>query len=106
MRLHSQTRQLLAGAYALGTLSGRARRRFQRMLERDIELRHAWQAWEERLAHLAPDMPAVRPPDSAWSRIEQQLEQVPARTKSPRWNLLIVIFAAVALLVLWLKVRR
>ncbi len=46
-------RDKLAAEYVLGTLRGRARARFQRLLRYDPALRRAVDAWEERLLPMA-----------------------------------------------------
>ena len=44
--------RMLAAEYVLGTLHGRARARFRRLLTHDVMLRHEVQDWERRLAGL------------------------------------------------------
>jgi anti-sigma-K factor RskA len=60
----------LAAEYALGTLRGRARRRFEQLLLTLPSARDALQAWEERLAGLAAAVPPQRPPRRVWQAIE------------------------------------
>ena len=53
MRYHDPTLiSLLAGEYVLGTLTGRARRRFDRLLAGRADARVAVAEWEGRLAFL------------------------------------------------------
>ena len=52
----------LAAEYALGTLRGPARRRFERRLSDDTYLRDLAEDWELRLNLLAESAPAVAPP--------------------------------------------
>jgi DNA-directed RNA polymerase specialized sigma24 family protein len=96
-----------AAAHALGTLSPRARRRFRALLMRDIAARRAWQQWEQRLSTLTPDIPTVRPPDNAWGAIEKRVDpKTPARARAQvRWLLAAVVIAAIALVLVWRKVR-
>jgi anti-sigma-K factor RskA len=75
---HPELRQHLAAEYALGTLRGLARRRFERVLAADPGLRDLVQDWELRLNLLAESAPAVAPPDRVWQRIEQRLGPVRA----------------------------
>ncbi|MGB0954383.1 MAG: anti-sigma factor [Panacagrimonas sp.] len=82
-----EQRELLAAEYVLGTLSGRARRRFERQLARRPELQAEVEYWEARLAHFARLDP-VTPPDDMWQRIEQAVDQrhvrvVPLRRPVP-----------------------
>jgi len=85
---HPELRERLAAEYALGTLRGLARRRFERVLATDPALRAQVQDWELRLNLLAESAPAVAPPARVWQRIEQRLGPVPARAGvvSRWWN--------------------
>lgn len=107
MRLQGRTLDQVAGAYALGTLSPRARRRFESLLLRDIHIRRAWQQWEQRLSEFTADIPPVRPSDRAWAAIEKRLQQKQApREKSQlRWLLAAALIVGIALVALWWKVR-
>jgi anti-sigma-K factor RskA len=107
MKLQGRALQQMAGAYALGTLSPRARRRFESLMLRDIHIRRACQQWEQRLAEFTADIPPVRPPDRAWSDIEKRLDQKPPqRARRPqRWLLGAAMITALAIL-LWWKFRR
>ncbi|HTO83114.1 MAG TPA: anti-sigma factor [Methylomirabilota bacterium] len=81
-----ELRERLAAEYALGTLRGLARRRFERLLADDAELRRLVEGWELRLNTLAETAPAVAPPARLWQRIEQRLGPLP--TMAPRAGLL------------------
>ncbi len=48
-------RQILAAEYALGSLHGAARVRFERLLRDDAELRRLVQEWQDDLAPLASE---------------------------------------------------
>jgi anti-sigma-K factor RskA len=103
MKPQGETLQHLAAAHAAGILSGRARRRFEAILERDPAARRAWHQWEERLSGLVPPLPPVRPSAQIWQRIESRVTAKPATRKAaPRaWVLiaaLIVGSAAVLIL--------
>ncbi len=63
----------LAAEYVLGTLRGRARRRFERWLV-SPQVGEIVKAWEERLAGLEPRLDRVAPPTTAWRGIENRLE--------------------------------
>ena len=69
----------LAREYALGTLAGPARRRFERVLRQTPAAMLAVGAWQERLAGLAGAVPAMRPRESVWRALEQRLFVSPAR---------------------------
>jgi anti-sigma-K factor RskA len=68
----------LAREYALGTLAGPARRRFERVLRQAPAALRAVGAWQERLSGLAGAVPPMQPGDSVWRGLEQRLF-VPAR---------------------------
>jgi len=76
----------LAREYALGTLAGPARRRFERLLRETPAAARAVGAWQERLNGLAGAVPAMQPGDSVWRSLEQRLFAAPA---APRrlWGL-------------------
>jgi anti-sigma-K factor RskA len=59
----------LAAEYVLGTLRGRARRRFERLARSDPALGEAVRKWEERLLPLAEELPPVAPPMRVWTAI-------------------------------------
>lgn len=65
----------LAAAYALGTLRGGARRRFESLARQDPAIRATALVWQSRLAGLVELQPAVAPPPELWSRIDAQLTQ-------------------------------
>ena len=64
-----QLRDKLAAEYVLGTLHGRARSRFVRLMADDAGLRREVGAWETRLTPLADTVPAVTPPSRVWRKI-------------------------------------
>lgn len=71
-------RRALAAEYALGTLQGRARRRFQKLLAKDSGLQHEVGFWEQRLRGLGPPLPAIQPRAQVWVRIAQVIGAAPA----------------------------
>jgi anti-sigma-K factor RskA len=63
----------LAGDYALGTLRGGARRRFERQLQQRPALRERVERLQQRLAPMAARLPAASAPAHTWNRIETRL---------------------------------
>jgi len=75
----------LAAEYVLGTLRGRARRRFERWLV-SPQVGTLVKAWEERLAGLEPPIESVTPPATVWRGIEAKLElRKMKRAPAMRW---------------------
>jgi anti-sigma-K factor RskA len=66
-------RDKLASEYVLGTLHGRARKRFESLLRADSGLLESVRAWQERLIPLAQALPALAPSTGALERIERRL---------------------------------
>ena len=63
----------LAASYALGTLRGGARRRFEILARDNATLRAAALIWQSRLASMAELQPEVAPSAAVWKRIENLL---------------------------------
>jgi len=63
----------LAAEYALGTLRGPARRRFENLLPAHPSLRRATSDWERRLDTLTASTPSVTPPPRVWQGIQSRL---------------------------------
>ncbi len=57
-----ELRDRLAAEYVLGTLHGGARRRFQRLLQQQPELRDAVEFWQRELMPMAAS--AIDPPST------------------------------------------
>lgn len=76
----------LAAEYVLGTLRGRARRRFEQILRTRPAAQAAVRAWEDRLGRLASSVAPVKPPDRVWAAVEAQLPQTArAAPKQRSW---------------------
>lgn len=63
----------LAGSYALGTLRGGARRRFETLARDNPNVRQAATAWQSRLTSLNELQPAITPSPMVWRRIDNLL---------------------------------
>lgn len=66
-----ETLRKLAAAYALGTLAGPARRRFEAVMARQPLAAEAVAAWNRRFVPLAEQLPAAPAQPALWARIEQ-----------------------------------
>jgi len=65
-------RDALASQYVLGTLKGAARRRFEKLLDSDPELRIRVQEWSHRMAPLNQGLEPVEPPARVWRQIQSR----------------------------------
>jgi len=72
-----ELRDRLAAEYALGTLRGAARRRFQRLMKDDPALRDLTLNWEMRLNDMAAIAKPVTPRPQLWQAIDRALGPVP-----------------------------
>lgn len=64
----------LAASYALGTLRGGARRRFEALARDNATLRAAALVWQSRLASVAELQPQEAPSPVVWKRIENLVQ--------------------------------
>jgi anti-sigma-K factor RskA len=62
----------LAAAYALGTLSGRPRRRFEAVMRQHPQIARQVAQWDTRLQPMAERLPPRTPSEALWGRIEQR----------------------------------
>ena len=69
----------LAAEYALGTLRGRGRSRFEAIARADPAVEAIRQRWEAALATLAERVPEVEPPARVWKGIEERIAPPAAR---------------------------
>ncbi|RJT27126.1 anti-sigma factor [Buttiauxella izardii] len=77
----------LAAQYALGTLRGGARLRFESRLANEPELAAILGRWQTMLAALDNNVVAQVPPERVWKKIQLSLPPV-KRTSSWNWNYL------------------
>ena len=74
----------LASEYAFGTLTGRARRRFERLRRALPAADVAARTWEARLAPLSQPVPPAQPSSSVWDAIDRRTGGGPAATRGER----------------------
>lgn len=73
----------LAAEYVLGTLRGRARRRFEAVMARRPELARAVESWEVRLHRMAGALPPVAPSPALWASLQQRTGAGQAAAEAP-----------------------
>lgn len=71
---HPERTERLAAAYALGTLRGGARRRFEQLAQRHPHVRAAALTWQGRMAGLTELQKPIAPPAAVWTRIDNLLQ--------------------------------
>lgn len=80
-------RNALAAEYVLGTLRGRARQRFTRLLEVDSALGEIVSRWETFLTPLAEGIRPVEPPSRVWEQIEKRISRrAPVQATESWWE--------------------
>ncbi len=77
-----ELRDRLAAEYVLGTLTWRARSRFQSLMRYDRDLRQTVADWEARLVPLALVASDIAPPARVWRALDQRISRT---TGVPRW---------------------
>lgn len=88
---HPELLQKLAASYALGTLRGGARRRFETLAREHASVRAAALLWQTRWSGLIELQPAAEPSPAVWQRIEnllraeRQTQAMQAASSTPRW---------------------
>ena len=71
---HPELLDRLAAAYALGTLRGAARRRFEQLARDQAPVRAAALLWQGRWSALSEMQAPVRPDDAVWVRFDNLLQ--------------------------------
>ncbi|MDI1272744.1 anti-sigma factor [Polaromonas sp.] len=74
----------LASSYVLGTLTGGARRRFERLQRERADLRVLVTQWETRLGQLARSVPLQQPSPRLWPAIAARTLVAPVAPLAPR----------------------
>ena len=100
---HAELIDRLAAEYVLGTLRGRARRRFEKLLSGSIPMRRAVQSWERRLFWMSAGLKPVEPPARVWMQIAARIggtktaAMPPPVTTSHLWQAIAASIAGIAL---------
>ncbi len=80
----------LASEYVVGTLAGKARQRFERLMMESYKVRQAVYAWEEQLYPMNQTMAEQKPSPQVWKNIQQRLarpnDPVSAAESDPWWS--------------------
>lgn len=83
---HPEVIEKLAAEYALGTLNGLARRRFEAVMHQRADVRLATFAWQEKLSPLLESLPEVTPDKQTWLQISSRLWPSQTINKEPLWR--------------------
>ncbi len=75
----------LAAEYALGTMTGGARRRFEAVMQAHPDVARAAARWDRHFVPLATTLPEAPAGDALWSRIEGRVFGAPAKPQ-PWWR--------------------
>lgn len=70
---HPATVEALAANYVMGSMSMRARRRFEQVMARRADVAQAVSVWAERAAPVALSLPAQPLPAASWDRLSATL---------------------------------
>lgn len=100
--------EYLASEYVLGTMVGKARRRFERLKMESYRIRRAVWEWEQRLYPITEGVEAIQPPATMWGKIKRRIQPVPDEKPSGVWQSLtlwrswgaLTTFATAALLII------
>jgi len=99
---HPQLLEELAAQYVLGTLRGRARRRFERLCARNGQALDAVRRWEDRLVDLLAGVVPVAPSAVVWDqirfRVRRDRELRPKRVGATFGNWRFALAAGIAAL--------
>ncbi len=86
--------ELLAMEYAVGSLQGRARQRFEVLMETHFYLRATVDAYEAKFANLIELLPEKQPSNQVWKNIETHIKKSQVATamsseeeKTPWWQM-------------------
>ena len=103
---HPEIIDSLAAEYALGTLRGPARRRFEKWRARISLVDARCRFWEENLMQLAKDLRPIRPPAHVWQGIRARLNFSRGESRRRRGRALaiaasVLLIAGLSALLYW-----
>jgi anti-sigma-K factor RskA len=84
--LQPERLERLSREYVLGTLTGRARRRFERLLTEAPLATRVVARWQQRFDVLAAGVPPVQPRDQVWQGLQQRLFASRDRPAAPSFR--------------------
>jgi len=103
----------LAAEYTLGTLRGRARRRFERLCVESAAARSSVHGWEDHWSALSRRIPPVEPSPRVWAAVNRRLfgddlasEAVPRVRRWRPWQLAAAAGLVAVALIIGLIVRQ
>ncbi len=85
--------ELLAMEYAVGSLQGRARERFEVLMDTHFYLKATVDAYEAKFSNLVELLPEKKPSDAVWNNIQAHIKENPVEdvtveqeVKTPWWQ--------------------
>jgi len=84
--LHPERLERLSREYVLGTLTGRARRRFERLLAEAPLAARVVARWQQRFDVLAAGVPPLEPRERVWQGLQQRLFAAAESTRPGFWQ--------------------
>jgi len=78
--------ETLALSYVMGTLHGKARLRFEQLMDKHFYLRAVTQAYQQQVASLNTLLPEEAPPARVWDAISQELKLDAAKRETATSN--------------------
>ena len=77
----------LAIEYAVGSMQGRARKRFEVLMDTHFYLRATVDAYENKFANLVELLPDAQPSNKVWDKIDAHIKATsPQQEKTPWWK--------------------
>ena len=72
----------LAIEYAVGALHGRAKKRFEALMDTHFYLKATTEAYQNKFAHLVELLPDEKPSDKVWNNLEAHIKETAAPVES------------------------
>ncbi|ANG91943.1 anti-sigma factor [Enterobacteriaceae bacterium 155047] len=105
MNDHNKRDDALAAEYALGTLRGQARLRFQNRMQHEPDLAARVARWQTALSTLDSHLTPVTPPEQVWKKIVLDLPSPASVPRARSWLGWAVAAGLAAVTLTWVSTR-